>query len=141
MLVALKATFLSLATLYDSDGASASSCRRDDKLSFHWNFSPGIHTVTRQMGAGGGRWQWYSWFWTVLSSRCLPAPALGFVPHRTTRSTEISGHEGGGDCNVEMVWGGIQGICWSLEGRRGHTLVTKRGMVVCIYQPTFSTQL
>ena len=45
-----------------------------------------------------------------LDDACLP-PALSIIPHRTTRSTEISvrGHEGGGDCNVEIVWGGIQG--------------------------------
>lgn len=55
------------------------------------------------------------WYFTVLDSFVLmmsACPQPKCCPtHRMPQSTEgpARGHDGDGDCNVEMVWGGIQG--------------------------------
>lgn len=68
----------------------------------------------------------------------LLPPSLSVVPQRATRSTEgpACGHDGDGDCDVEMVWGGIQGGHDGVFGKeKSHPLFLEKGTVACITGP------
>ena len=93
----------------------------------------------------GRGWQWC---FTVLDSFVLmmsACPQPKCCPtHRMPHSTEgpACGHDGDGDCDVEMVWGGIQGNMIESWGKeKSHPSNTKNGTVACIYWPLFSIQL